>query len=48
MMEKTFDRSKIRMNFLDASEVTDEAFTLVGIDQEFEIPPGEANHRVDG
>jgi peroxiredoxin len=45
---ETIDRSKIGMNFLDASEVTDEVFTLVGIDQEFEIPPGEANHRVDG
>jgi len=45
---ETFDRSKIGINFMDAADVTDEVFTIVGIDQEFEIPPGAANHRVDG
>lgn len=45
---ETFDRSKIGMNFMNEADVTDEVFTLVGIDQEFEIPPGVANHQVDG
>ena len=45
---ETLDRSKIGINFMDAADVTDEVFTIVGIDQEFEIPPGAANHRVDG
>jgi len=40
------DLTQIGMNFIDAREVTDEVFTLVGIDQEFEIPPKSANHPV--
>ena len=31
---------------MNPNEVTHEVFTMVGIDQEFEIPPGEANHVV--
>ena len=45
---KHSDMSKIGLNFIDASQVTDEVFTLVGIDQEFEIPPGAENHQVNG
>jgi hypothetical protein len=39
------DVTRIGLNFIDESEVTDEVFTIVGIDQEFEIPPG-VSHRV--
>lgn len=40
------DLTQIGINFIDASAVTNEVFTLVGIDQEFEIPPRLANHPV--
>lgn len=30
------------------SHVTNQVITLVGIDQEFEIPPHSANHEVSG
>ena len=40
------DTTQIGMTFMDASKVTHEVFTMIGIDQEFEIPPGEANHVV--
>lgn len=40
------DNSQIGMTFIDARQVTHEVFTMVGIDQEFEIPPGDANHIV--
>lgn len=40
------DTTQIGMTFMDASQVTHEVFTMIGIDQEFEIPPGEANHMV--
>ncbi len=40
------DTSQIGLTFMDASQVTHEVFTMIGIDQEFEIPPGEANHVV--
>jgi len=40
------DATQIGMTFMNASEVTHEVFTMIGIDQEFEIPPGEANHVV--
>lgn len=40
------DVTQIGMTFMDASDVTHEVFTMVGIDQEFEIPPGEMNHVV--
>ena len=40
------DASQIGLTFMEAGDVTHEVFTMVGIDQEFEIPPGEANHVV--
>ena len=40
------DLTQIGINFIDAAAVTNEVFTLVGIDQEFEIPPRSANHPV--
>ncbi len=40
------DTTQIGMTFMDASEVTHEVFTMIGIDQEFEIPPGASNHIV--
>lgn len=40
------DLTQIGINFIDAAAVTNEVFTLVGIDQEFEIPPRLANHPV--
>jgi len=40
------DITKIGVNFIEPDQVTHEVFTLVGLDQEFEIPPGAANHPV--
>jgi len=40
------DLTRIGMNFVDDAAVTNEVFTLVGIDQEFEIPPGVSDHIV--
>jgi hypothetical protein len=34
------------MTFVDSSQVTNEVYTVVGIDQDFEIPPGATDHRV--
>ena len=42
------DRTKIGLTFCDASEVTHEVLTVIGIDQEFEIPPETAAHEVSG
>lgn len=42
----TSDLSKIGMTFVDPKTVTHEVFTVVGIDQDFEIPPGVSDHRV--
>ena len=42
----TSDLSKIGMTFVDPKTVTHEVFTVVGIDQDFEIPPGASDHRV--
>ncbi|WP_442506297.1 redoxin domain-containing protein [Novipirellula sp. SH528] len=42
------DVTRIGLLFADPSEVTHEVFVLGGVDQEFEIPPGAANHAVDG
>lgn len=42
------DRTKIGLSFCDASEVTHEVLTVIGIDQEFEIPPQAAAHEVSG
>ncbi len=40
------DTSKIGLTFMDSKDVTHEVFTIADIDQDFEIPPGEANHVV--
>ncbi len=40
------DITKAGLIFVPESEVTHEVFTLVGIDQEFEIPPNEEEHLV--
>ncbi|MEQ1828546.1 MAG: redoxin domain-containing protein [Pirellula sp.] len=40
------DQTKVGLCFLDSSSVTHEVYTTIGIDQEFEIPPGAANHSV--
>jgi len=42
----TSDLSKIGLTFLDEPKVTHEVFTVVGIDQDFEIPPGASSHSV--
>ncbi len=42
------DLTKVGLLFCDESEVTHEVFTLVGIDQEFEIPPHAPAHEVKG
>jgi peroxiredoxin len=44
--EETTDLSQVGMTFLDASEVTHEVFTLLAIDQDFEIPPNAPGHEV--
>ena len=41
------DRTKIGIVFGRDENITHEAFTLVGIDQEFEIPPQTGDFRVD-
>ena len=40
------DASQIGLTFMEAGDVTHEVFTMVGIDQEFEIPPGAPHHVV--
>lgn len=40
------DTTKIGLLFMDEEEVTHEVMTLIGIEQEFEIPPHAANHEV--
>jgi peroxiredoxin len=40
------DITKIGVNFIEPKHVTHEVFTLVGLDQEFEIPPHAADHLV--
>ena len=42
------DLSKVGVIFADPTEVTEEVITLIGIDQEFEIPPQAENHEVKG
>lgn len=42
----TSDLSKIGLTFVDEPTVTHEVFTVVGIDQDFEIPPGVSDHTV--
>lgn len=45
---KQEDISKVGLVFEDAEKVTDEVITVIGIDQEFEIPPYAGNHEVTG
>ncbi len=42
------DLTQVGMLFIPESEVTHEAFTIVGIDQEFEIPPQTSDYPVHG
>ena len=42
------DLTQIGLTFIPESEVTHEVFTLLGIDQEFEIPPHTADYPVQG
>jgi len=42
------DITQVGMTFLPESEVTHEQITLLGIDQEFEIPPHAADYPVEG
>ena len=42
------DVTKVGMVFTRPENVTDQVITLIGIDQEFEIPPHAANHEVSG
>ncbi len=42
------DTTKIGIVFSKREDVTHEVITLIGIDQEFEIPPHAANHEVTG
>lgn len=42
------DITRIGLVFTDESEVTDEVVTLGGIQQQFEIPPGDASYQVAG
>lgn len=42
------DLTQIGMTFIPESEVTHEVFTLLGIDQEFEIPPNAPDFPVHG
>jgi len=44
----TSDLSRLGMTFIESDKVTNEVFTLVGIDQDFEIPPGASNYEVKG
>ena len=40
------DITKLGITFGNKADVTHEIYTIVGIDQEFEIPPNAANHKV--
>jgi peroxiredoxin len=42
------DITKIGLIFADRLEITHQVLTVIGIDQEFEIPPGAAHHEVTG
>jgi thiol-disulfide isomerase/thioredoxin len=41
------DQSRLGVWFANESEIQKEVFTLVAIDHDFEIPPGESNHEVN-
>lgn len=40
------DTSQVALSFADDDEVTDEVYTLIALDQEFEIPPRTSDHVV--
>ncbi len=42
------DLTQLGLVLMDAEKVTHEVIALGGIEQEFEIPPGAENHKVDG
>ncbi len=42
------DITRLGLVFAEPEEVTHEVYTMGGIEQEFEIPPGASDHRVDG
>lgn len=44
--EEQDDLSKLGLVFADEAAVTHEVYTIAGVDQEFEIPPGEGNYVV--
>ena len=44
--EEQQDKSRLALIFEDESEITHEVFTIAGVDQEFEIPPGDSNFLV--
>jgi len=44
---ESLDLSRVGVTFVDEASVTHEVFTLAGLDQDFEIPPGVAEHRVE-
>jgi peroxiredoxin len=46
--EQQDDVSKLGLVFTDPADVTHKVYTIAGIDQEFEIPPGVASHPVEG
>jgi hypothetical protein len=41
------DLTQVGVNWIDASEVTHEVFTVVGLEQDFEIPPHARHHSVE-
>jgi peroxiredoxin len=42
------DLTRVGLVFADAAEVTHEVFTIGGVEQEFEIPPGASDYSVEG
>lgn len=46
--KEQLDTTKVGVNFVDEKSVTKEVYTLVGIDQQFEIPPRVADYEVRG
>lgn len=45
--QQASDITRIGLLFGNESEIENEVFTLVAVDQEFVIPPGAANHKVN-
>lgn len=46
--QETDDLTRIGLLFADEKDITHEVFAMGGVEQEFEIPPGDANHVVTG